>query len=390
MAKKVLMACYSFWNSPFQIGSHHIARNFLDLGYEVAFLSSPITPLHFLQGLSSDLKEKYINYFNGGSRESNERLWYYVPCSLITAQNKILLKAGYRAEKFMAENWWKFCFPNILKKIKENGFMEVDLIYFDNCYYYFLLDYIKAKKKIFRVVDYNSDYASSTKTGYEFEKKVASVVDCVLYTAHSLKDYVERLGSNKTLYFPNGVNYKHFVNSNHELPPEYLKINKPIIIYVGAMEEWFDFDLVNLASEKLIDFSFVFIGSDKLARQKLIIRNNVHILGCRKYSEIPKYIWNADIGIIPFDVKKHPNLVNCINPLKLYEYMACGLPTIATKWHELELMKTPAVLYENFDEFLIEIKKFSSTTIDRQKLSDYAANFDWNKKVYELETFLGI
>jgi hypothetical protein len=51
------MACSNPWNSVFQVGSHHLAREFLKLGYEVAFISDPISPFHLLN--STGLKARF-------------------------------------------------------------------------------------------------------------------------------------------------------------------------------------------------------------------------------------------------------------------------------------------------------------------------------------------
>jgi hypothetical protein len=33
--RKVLMGCVNYWTSPFQVGSHHYARQFVDAGLDV-------------------------------------------------------------------------------------------------------------------------------------------------------------------------------------------------------------------------------------------------------------------------------------------------------------------------------------------------------------------
>ena len=66
MSKKVLMAVANYYTSPFQVGSHHYARAFEKLGYEVLFISNPISPIHKIFANSNELKERERIYKKGG------------------------------------------------------------------------------------------------------------------------------------------------------------------------------------------------------------------------------------------------------------------------------------------------------------------------------------
>ena len=120
--KKVLMACSNPWNSVFQVGSHHIARQFIEMGYEVAFISDPISPLHIIGG--SGLKKRFQIYRTGGENKGN--LWAYVPGALLTPHNFPLLRS-----KWVHQYWHTLTIPNLIKKVKKRGFDQVDILYFD-------------------------------------------------------------------------------------------------------------------------------------------------------------------------------------------------------------------------------------------------------------------
>ena len=226
--KKILMACCNYWNSPFQVGSHHIANGFLELGWEVAFISDPISPLHLLNGVSDELKEGYKIYYSNGVRYCNNRLWTYVGGALCTPHNKPILKS-----KWLYKNWFKFTYPNIISEVKKQGFGEVDLLYLDSITQFFWLDNIKYKKAIFRIADKNVGFAKFSDNARIIEREIAQKVNIVLYTARNLKDYVLDMEPRETLYFPNGVNFDHFANGSKEMPCDMKNIPKPIAIYRG-------------------------------------------------------------------------------------------------------------------------------------------------------------
>ena len=54
---------------------------------------------------------------------------------------------------------------------------------------------------------------------------------------------------------------------------------------------------------------------------------NVHLLGARTYDELPAVLRGADAGLIPYSINE---LTSSIFPMKVYEYLAAGLPVVAT------------------------------------------------------------
>jgi glycosyltransferase involved in cell wall biosynthesis len=382
--KKVLMACANYWNSPFQVGSHHLARGFINSGWEVAFISSPISPIHFLKLCNlNQLKKRFYSYYKRGSHEYEGRLWEYVPGALLTPYNKPVLKG-----KWLHRNWYRISYPNVIKEVKRNGFDDVDLLYIDDITQHFWLNKIKYKKSVLRVADYNVGFtAKYTNASKILEEEVAQSVDLVIYTAKKLEQYVKSMKPKDVLHVPNGVNFYHFnACRDLELPEEYKNIPKPIVIYVGSMHEWFDFETVNYAARCLPGVSFVFIGNAELAQVKLDKLSNIHLLGMRNYQNIPKYLHGADVGIIPFDIINHAELINSVNPLKLYEYMACGLPVVSTEWEELKSLKTPARLCKNREEFVKSIEESLNTPHNKNIYIDYAKQRDWSVAINAILT----
>ena len=60
---------------------------------------------------------------------------------------------------------------------------------------------------------------------------------------------------------------------------------------------------------------------------------NVHLLGGRRYAELPAVLRGADAAIIPYAINP---LTASIFPMKVYEYLAAGLPVVVTPLPSLE------------------------------------------------------
>jgi hypothetical protein len=186
------------------------------------------------------------------------------------------------------------------------------------------------------------------------------------------------------------VNFDHFSRKTDEQPCEYEAIPKPIAIYVGAMEVWFDWDLMNFAVAHLPEVSFVLIGPDDRARKMLKPAKNLFMLGARAYDQLPGYLQHAAVGLIPFDVVNHRDLVRSIHPLKLYEYLASGLPVVAVEWEELHNMRSPAALTNGREHFLAAIREGISRPPDQNLLQSYAAGKDWSRMVQRMIDLVGL
>lgn len=374
-SKKILMACSNAWTSIFQVGSHHLAREFLKMGYEIAFISDPISPLHLLGGNS--LKERFRLYRSGGIRE--DRLWAYVPAALLPPQNKPLLRS-----EWVHRHWHQLTIPSVVKKVQKQGFGRVDILYLDTAMQSFWLKNIRARKTVYRMADLTAGFKKSTPALLKLEQELIQKVDLVVCTAKTLMENLKGKASARIEHLPNGVPFAHFAGTS-KLPIEYQTIPKPIAIYVGAIDDWFDFALIQKLAHEMPQVSFVLIGPVK--KNGLQRSKNIYLLGPRPYSEIPSYLQFASVGLIPFDIQNHPDLIHNVNPLKLYEYMASGLPVVATRWRELENIASPALLCSSFEEFKDSLCRALEER-NAAAMRNFAEKLDWSHQSQQLIDFL--
>ena len=201
-----------------------------------------------------------------------------------------------------------------------------------------------------------------------------------------MRDYGKSRGARELRHFPHGVDWKRFAYSQAPKPLEYFKLTGPIALYVGSIEGWFDYELLANAASKLPHLSFVIIGPYH-QEQLFSGISNIHLLGPRPYNEIPAYLQWADVGLIPFSMgMQYKKLVDGINPIKLYEYLAAGLPVISATWEEIEHIKSPALLYRTEEQFVNLLETFDRSKEYRDSLSLYAKGLDWETRVNELQS----
>lgn len=373
MRKKVIMACIHPYSSVYQVGSQHIARQFIKNGYDVAYISSPLSPFHILKRPDKELFDRFEIYRRGGEYCCNNRLWQYVPFSLITPVNKPLLGSEYVVNK-----WKNMCLPNLTQKLKLKGYDKVDVFYFDNPLAFPLLENVNCRTSVFRIMDMHSGFPNYPKVFKTLIKKIQGSVDLVVYSAKLLKSYAKQFTNKREpLHMPNGIDFDSFTEGSRQVPGAIRHISKPIAVYVGSLETWFDFELVAFAAMKLPEISFLIIGPRNNHSQQLQKLENVHMIGAVDHKMLQAYLYNCKVGIIPFNIRRYPELINSVNPLKLYEYMACGLPVVAMEWDEIKSLRSPALLCKTREKFVEAISKTAQIQVDKNIFINYAKKNSW-------------
>lgn len=374
---KVLFAGANHWQNCIHVGSHHLAKAFRALGFEVFYLSDPLSPFHVFGVNRSEFMQKFRS--TTVLRDSESGVQFLTPFSFLTPNTFPISNT-----RTIMQHWWRLCIPPLKRTFITREAADVDILYLESPRYHFLLDLLKYKKSVFRVADRSSGFPGHTEIHGFAERKIARNANLTIYSARLLKTHVEELGATNTLHVPNGVDYYHIISGQHQpVPIEYQTLSGPKFLYVGAMAEWFDFDLVANAATLIPEGHFILIGPPEMAKIRLGYLPNVHILGRRSFAEIPAYLWHADVGMIPFNVDKYPELIDSVNPLKLYEYMAAKLPVVSVRWRELELLASPACLTSSSAEFVQGLRE--AVTLSPSSSSQiYAKTKTWDNAVLKI------
>lgn len=313
--KTVVIGEYHPWDSVIRVGSHHYARLFLRAGWRVGYVSHPISPIHAVRPAN---KFRFRNWLVGGS--SLNGLLAYVPLTLLPYLNVPGLRSPY-----VARNSLKFCVPHLRKVLDVYGLGDVKLILISDPLLGGLSRIVRHECFALRIHDEMSGFPSSPSTMRQVIEELTLEADVVFATGKRLCEDLRRLRRD-VVYLPNGCEYHHFATPV-PAPPEYENIPPPRVIYVGALAEWFDVQLISQVAARLSDVSFVLVGPIRCDTKALQALQNVYVLGPRPYAAVPAYMQHADAGIIPF-VKS--SLTDRVSPIKLFEYCAAGLPVVMT------------------------------------------------------------
>ncbi len=205
----------------------------------------------------------------------------------------------------------------------------------------------------------------------------------ITVTSPGLGAQIREAGGKNAVYIGNGVEVERFAASGAARPAD-LPEGKPVVVYVGAVYPWLDYALLSKAAKRLTDVNFVLIGpvhpDAAAAVEDLKRRGNVVALGVKPYQALPAYLHYSDIGIIPFQKNE---LTRTVNPVKLYEYSAAGLPTIATDFSDdVRAFRGLVTLVASEDEFAAAVRTLLARRGDqagKERLVAFAREHDWRQ-----------
>jgi glycosyltransferase involved in cell wall biosynthesis len=178
------------------------------------------------------------------------------------------------------------------------------------------------------------------------ERKAMDGADLTLFSSQTL---AERWGAREPLILHNAGDPGHF-----GLIP-WRRRERPVIGYAGALNHWFDVPAVTRAAELRPDWDFLLIGPvDAVNVNPLRKLPNVSLTGPVPYAELPQRLAGCDLALIPF---KLTPLIEAVNPVKLYEYLACGLPVVSSRLPEVAALGDHVYTYAAADQMPEAIEK---------------------------------
>jgi Glycosyl transferases group 1 len=130
--------------------------------------------------------------------------------------------------------------------------------------------------------------------------------------------------------FPSSVDKQHFASARTPQadPSDQAAIPHPRIGFFGVLDERLDTGLLCNVAESHPEWHFVLIGPVvKIAEDQLPRAHNIHYLGRKDYIDLPRYIANWDVAMLPFAQNASTQF---ISPTKTPEYLAAGKRVVST------------------------------------------------------------
>ena len=175
--------------------------------------------------------------------------------------------------------------------------------------------------------------------------------DAVVVVSHELAQHVKSLGvpARKIHVMPNGVNAQLFYPAKGSVRRSpcadggrrrsgMRAATRPTLGFVGGLRPWHGVEILPELLERLHqrhpDVRIIIVGDGQLkgelkrAFEKRGLARSVRFAGLLPHEEVPAAIRKFDLALAPYP-KHHHDFY--FSPLKLFEYMACGVAVVAAR-----------------------------------------------------------
>ena len=379
------IVCFSSidWNFIWQ-GHQEIMSTLAANGNRVLFVENTGVRAPSFRDLPR-LSERVRNWWRGtkGFRRERENLYIYSPLLLpfpyswlIRRLNRSLLARALhrwmRAAGFGRPIVWTFLPTPLVRET---------------------IPYLEPLATIYYCID---DFASSSRAARritESENRLFAEMDLVFVTSENLRRRAAQFRDEVHL-FPFGVSYEKFERvrlASNGIPADLASLKRPVVGYVGGIHQWVDLELLTNTARRMPDTSFALIGPVQIDGDPADGTSNVHVLGGRSHDDIPKYIKGFDVGIVPYLLSEYTANVY---PTKLNEYLAMGIPVVATDLPEIRRFNAEhgdkVAVAANPEQFVAAITRaLLPADGERLRRIDVAKENSWDMRIAKMSGLIG-
>ena len=213
---------------------------------------------------------------------------------------------------------------------------------------------------------------------WQSELETLRSVDLTFVTTQGLMQS-RRLYSSRLELLPNGV-ADFFFAEMPQSPDTIDNVPRPRIGYLGNARSIVNFEILEEVFRRRSEWNLVFVGPVERwdAVRELKALRNVHFLGTRPHEQIPGILRRFDAGLVPL---RDNEFTRVMSTLKLCEYLAAGVPVVATDLPELrrfvDVVRLAPCNALAFEDAIKETLLLDRSALS-PKLIEAARPYSWN------------
>jgi len=362
---KALICEHHRYDSALRVGSHQIAQALLDRGFDLIWAAHPRSWLHRIRG---PLAEPVIHHPDG-----TVEVTLRAPLPYIGGLPPLGALAWGR-------RWLAVLRENRVHLRDALAGESCDLAWISDFTALPILDLVSARRVVLRYFDHLQHYPRTPGSIFALIHRYRGRADLEVVSSKEVQVSLLRRGID-AIHLPNAIHVRAF--------PAELALSenrKREAIYVGALREWFDFEAVRIFASSLPDVTFRLVGPDEtgLAAQLGTDLPNVVVHGAVDHGEVAQLLSEASFGLIPF---RRNALTLGVHPLKLFEYLATGIPVLSVDLPAVKALREGVFTYRDPAEGAALLKQQIDRPFDRRALRRIAEANDWSDRldlVFEL------
>ncbi|WIB43281.1 glycosyltransferase [Curtobacterium sp. MCLR17_058] len=345
---KVLIISTADWDHPLQTNKQHVARSLASMGLQILYVETlglrPITQREIGDG--ARIARRLKNAFRGPhQRASNISV---VSPLVLPNWGSGIVRSVNRLALGVQTSLWMLAWgrPDLVISYSPVGAVV-------------LTPFVVGLKKDRMKVVYHCVDDIAAQPGMpsgvieRFEGSLIKKVDGVVTTSKRLAERATALGASRVLEQTNVVDYERFAPARETTARRHDGV---VVGFVGALSEYkVNMAWVEKAAQLRPDLEFRLYGPQdetSLKGSAGAIPENIRFMGPLGSDDVPLAMAEFDAAIIPAPFNRY---TESMFPMKFFEYMAAGVPVVASNLSSLRAFRDSAILVNDFDGFLAGI-----------------------------------
>lgn len=201
--------------------------------------------------------------------------------------------------------------------------------------------------------------------------------ELVLSSTRSMLEWYRENGFSNLYRLRNGITPERFTN----FPEAKRQFSNPVIGYIGTVSKWIDYETYEKLIENNPQWDFPIYGPSYKTEtyKKLQSFKNVHFMGPVKADDVPATLKSFDVALNLY--RNEPWLD--VDSMKLYEYLAEGVPVVSLNYHPHLDEDFEHLLYLANDagEMESQIRKILDCKRNDLAVNDFIMKSTWDKRV---------
>ncbi|MGH7741509.1 MAG: glycosyltransferase [Candidatus Eiseniibacteriota bacterium] len=268
---------------------------------------------------------------------------------------------------------------HLMRRLGELGVGNSPVAMVSNIYCAGALSRLAAKLIFYDFNDHPLQFAGVPGWAPRYWRATLNQVDSLFVVSEHYRRELAGETSKPLFLLGNGVETAHFSAPRPE-PADLAAVPRPRIGYLGLLSHFLDFDTLEALRRARGSGTVVLIGPESGATRGQLAefgrREGVVILGARPYSQVPAYLQALDVGVIPF--RANTRFVRGINPNKVYQYLAAGLPVVSTPLLDLPAAAPHLQYASSPDEMVAAVRGALAAPHDPGPRRAIAQAHDWD------------
>lgn len=260
--------------------------------------------------------------------------------------------------------------------------LEVDpepVVLASNIYAPGLLSRLRKKLLLYDFNDHPLQFSATPRWAGSYLRRTLAQAQGVFAVSEYYRRVLALETDRPVILLGNGVEMTQF-EAPRAVPADLAALPRPRIGYVGLLSHFLDFELLETLRRNRRGGTLVMIGPGSPATDRAVaefaLREGVAVLGPRPYEDVPAYMQGLDVGVIPF--RAADPFVRGINPNKVYQYLAAGLPVISTPLLDCAPSPPDLLFASTPDEVASALAVALAGAPDRSRRRDLARAHDWD------------